>query len=289
MSVPITLDGCHVADLVVHPRIDPATSERIAATFYRLNVWTSLGGDLAALGQHRLAIAARAARAAASGGIGVSAEEEQQLAEWFTGIVDEAIRHGGPPAAAAIWFVLAGDSHADPFEVRPARCPMVAEVPHPPHGGPNEPGEPELDEPGLDEPGLDEPGELTPDPAEVAAFLAKLRAAAAGYVHTAIACASDSDLLELRKIVCAGVDTLEDYRPWGPGFVEELLSSMSLENARSLLTRRQLSNAEACRGFADWAHGFASVVAEHAIPPVFRIGAVAWLARVALRPEGGAP
>jgi hypothetical protein len=30
------------------------------------------------------------------------------------------------------------------------------------------------------------------------------------------------------------------------------------------------------------------MVAEHALPPVLRIGAVAWLARVALRPEAGA-
>ena len=46
-----------------------------------------------------------------------------------------------------------------------------------------------------------------------------------------------------------------------------------------------LSDAEACSGVADWAHGFAGMVAEHAIPPVFRIGASAWLARVALRDE----
>jgi hypothetical protein len=52
-----------------------------------------------------------------------------------------------------------------------------------------------------------------------------------------------------------------------------------------MLTCRQLSNAEACSGVADWAHGFAGMVAEHAIPPVFRIGASAWLARVALRDE----
>ncbi len=52
-----------------------------------------------------------------------------------------------------------------------------------------------------------------------------------------------------------------------------------------MLTRRRLSNTAACGGFADWAHGFAGLVAEHAIPPVFRIGAIAWLASVALRDE----
>lgn len=43
--------------------------------------------------------------------------------------------------------------------------------------------------------------------------------------------------------------------------------------------------AEASNGFEAWAHGFSSVVAKHAIPPVARIGAVAWLARVALHEE----
>jgi len=47
----------------------------------------------------------------------------------------------------------------------------------------------------------------------VATVLAKLRAGAAGYVHTAIACASASDLLELREIVRADNDTPKDYRP----------------------------------------------------------------------------
>jgi esterase/lipase superfamily enzyme len=55
-----------------------------------------------------------------------------------------------------------------------------------------------------------------------------------------------------------------------------------------MLTCRELSNGEACSGFADWVHGLAGMVAEHAIPPVFRVGAITWLARVALRPQGGA-
>jgi hypothetical protein len=240
MSVAITLDGSHVADVVVRPGTEPGTSERIAATLHGLNAWASLGGELVARGQHRLAIAARAARAAASGGIGVSAEEEQQIAHWFTGIVDEAIRRGGLSAAVAVWSVLAGDSHADPFEARSARCPAVAEVPPPPKGFAFEP---------------DASDGVTPDPAEEAAFLARLRIAAGAYVHTAIAGASDADVAELREIVRADDDALEDYRPWGIDFAAEALSSESLDNARSLLTCRHLSNAEACSGFADWAHG----------------------------------
>jgi hypothetical protein len=54
-----------------------------------------------------------------------------------------------------------------------------------------------------------------------------------------------------------------------------------------MLTCRQRSNTEACSGFVDWAQGFAAMVAEHALSPVLRIGAVAWLARVALRPDEG--
>jgi len=129
---------------------------------------------------------------------------------------------------------------------------------------------------------------MKPDPAEVATFLAKLRAASSRYVHTAIAGASDPDIRELREIVRGDDDTLEDYRPWGVDFSAEAPSSGALDNARSMLTCRRLSNGEACSGFADWAHGFAGIVAEHALPPVFRIGAIAWLARVALRPEEGA-
>jgi hypothetical protein len=48
----------------------------------------------------------------------------------------------------------------------------------------------------------------------------------------------------------------------------------ALENARSMLTYRQLSSGEACSGFADWAHGFTGMVTEHALPPVLRIGAI---------------
>jgi hypothetical protein len=271
--VPITFDGRYIGDLQVRPGTDGELVSRALDQLELLTEWARLGASLAALSPHRLRIAARAATAAAGGGRGMGAEEEDHIARWFVAIVDEAIRRGGLRAAAAIWFVLASDAHVDPFEARRARCPAIAEVPYPPRGFAAEPGD---------------PAEMTPDSAEVATFLAKLRAGAAGYVHTAIACASAADLLELREIVRTDDDTLEDYRPWGIDFGAEEPPSASLESARAMLTCRRLTSAEACSGFADWAHGFAGMVAEHAVPPVFRIGAVAWLARVALQPKEGA-
>jgi hypothetical protein len=272
--VPITFDGRYIGDLQVRPGTDEDLVSRVLDQLELLTEWARLGASLAALGPHRLRIAARAATAAAGGGRGVGSEEEEHIARWFVTVVDEAIRRGGLRAAAAIWFVLASDDHADPFEARRARCPAIAEVPYPPRGFAAEPADPDG---------------VPPDPAEVATFLAKLRAGASGYVRTAIACASASDLLELREIVRADNDTLEDYRPWGIDFGAEEPPSESLESARAMLTCRRLTNAEACSGFADWAHGFAGMVAEHAVPPVFRVGAVAWLARGALQPEAGAP
>jgi hypothetical protein len=198
----------------------------------------------------------------------VGTEQEEQIARWFVGIVDEAIARGGWRAATAIWFVLDRDRHADPYEQRAARCPALDEVPDPPVAFEYLPGD---------------PNEPTPEPDEVAAFLDKLRTAAPSYVYTAIAGASAAHLRALQQIMRANDDELEAYRPFGLDLRE--LASMWLQDAHSILTRRQLSNAEACRGVANWADGCASVAAEHAIPPVFRIGAVAWLARVALRSE----
>ena len=231
--------------------------------------WSRLGAELAAHGPHRLAIAARAAVAAAGGGRGVSAEEAADLARWFAGVVDEALHRGGLAAGVAIWLVLAGDSQDGPLDARVPRCPAVAAVPPPP-GITGELAE------------LADPAGLAPDPA-AAAFLAGLRAAAAGYVHTALACASPADVLELREIACAEDDALEDYRPWGVDLAEDAPASEALERARAMLTCRRLSPDEVCGGVADWARGLAGAVTEHALPPVFRIGAVAWLARVALR------
>jgi hypothetical protein len=184
--------------------------------------------------------------------------EEEQIALWFTGIIDEALRRGGgsrddsDETAAAIWRVLVGDWHQDPERVCLPRCPVVAQVPHP-----GTPG-----------------------------FLALLRAAAAGYVHTTVAGASADDIAELRWLLTANDDDLEAYRPWGPVETEDAPPSNLLEPALASLTLRRPTNVETCRGLGGWAQGFAQLAIEHTIPPVDRIGAIAWLARVALRDEG---
>jgi len=122
--------------------------------------------------------------------------------------------------------------------------------------------------------------------AELAEFLAGIRVAAAGYVRTAIAGASVAEIDELRELVRADHPAeLEMYRPWGQILDEDTPASEMLDRARHTLTQRHLSNDHACRGVEDWAHGFAKTVVEHTIPPVARIGAIAWFARVALRDE----
>lgn len=274
ITVPIRIDGHHIGELHVPAGTDQMLIARALRQLAVPAEWAQLGARLAALGPHRLPIAARAATAAAGGGRSVTAEEEERIAQWFGGIVDEAIQRGGLPAAVAIWTVLEGDNHADPVGVRTARCPAMAEVPPPPAAFAFEPGEP------------GGAGEAALDPDEVGAFLAKLRAAAPRYVHTAVACASEDELHDLRGITAADARALEELRPWGVDLGAEGLAAEALEDARSMLTYRHLSNTEACSGFADWAQGFAGMVAEHALSPVLRIGAVAWLARVALRAEG---
>ena len=221
--------------------------------------WARLGAELAALGPHRLAIAVHAARAAAAGGAGLSSGEEEQIADWLAGIVDEAIGRGGgsgddeDETAAAIWHVLAGDGHRDPEREHAARCPAVAAAPHP--GAPG--------------------------------FLASMSAAARGYVYTAIAGASAEEIAELREILAASDDGLETYRPWGLVDTEDPPAAALLEPALASLTLRRPTSAEVCCGFGGWARGFAQAALEHTPSPVERIGAIAWLARVALVPVGG--
>jgi len=219
--------------------------------------WSRLGAELAARGPYRIAIAMHAARAAATGGSGLTFHEEEQIAAWFAGIVDEAIQRGGgsrddhDETATAIWHVLIGDWHRDPRRAYPARCPNVAAVPCP--GAP--------------------------------AFLAALRAVAAGYAHTAIAGASAEEIDELCALLIMGEDDLEAYRPCGLVDTEDAPASELLGPALAILTLRRPTNAELCSGFAGWAQGFAQVAIEHSLSPVDRIGAIAWLARVALRAE----
>jgi hypothetical protein len=265
--VPIRFEGHQLGELRVAAGMDQGLLDRALRQLALAPEWAQLGAELAALGPHRLPIAARVAAVAAGGGRGVTAEEEERFARWFGGVVDEAVRRGGLPAAVAIWTVLAGDSHVDGAGVRAARCPAVAEVPTPPRGFVFEP---------------EEPGAELLDPDEVAAFLAGLRAAAPGYIYTAIACAAEDDLRDLREIAAADARALEEFRPWGVDLGAGAGAAEALEDARAMLTYRRLSSAEACSGVADWAHGFAGVVIEHALPPVLRVGAIAWLARVAL-------
>jgi hypothetical protein len=283
-------------------RAPPGTAPATPAVDWNATptAWAKLGDKLAALGpdSFRRAVAARAARAAAGGG-DISVDEEERLARWFARIIDEAIRRGGLAAGVAIWSLLTGDNHADPVLGRAVRCPAMASIPEPPRGF-------RFVEPGVarascfpesatvrpprprraPEPPTIDPAAL--DPAEVALFMGQLRDAAPAYVHTAVAGASESELQVLRDIARANDDELEYFRPWAVDLASDVPASASLENARSMLTARYLSNPEACSGFAEWAHGLTSMVAEHALPPVLRIGAIAWLARVALRPEDGA-
>src|SRR5262249_8875019 len=114
--VSITLDGDHIGGLHVRPGVDEKLVARVIEQLAAPAEWAKLGVALAARGPHRLAIATRAAVAVAGGGRGVSLEEEDRIAQWFAGIVDEAIRRGGLFAAAAIWVILVCDDHANPSE-----------------------------------------------------------------------------------------------------------------------------------------------------------------------------
>jgi len=103
-----------------------------------LTEWTALGASLLALpnGAHRVALAMRTARAAASGGIEIGADEARAMEQWLVDTIDLAITRGGENAASAIWHVIAGDWQQDPSAIRPARCPAVALI----EAGPGERG-----------------------------------------------------------------------------------------------------------------------------------------------------
>lgn len=215
--------------------------------------WSALGTELAAIGPHRILIAMRIARAAATGGVGVSVEEEDQLAAWFAAVVRMAVERAGEHAAAAIWYALIGDYMRAPDRRRPARCPSI--------------------------------GAMSCSPGD-RDFVRSLEAAAPGYMRTAIAGASPAEVDTLRAIVRADKRTLDEFRPWGVSLVEGRPAHDDLEAARATLIRRDLPNLAACDGFERWAGGSSDAAAEHDIPPVIRIGAVAWLARVALHEDG---
>jgi len=194
-------------------------------------------------------------------------DEEDAIAAWFVEeCIDVAIARDGARAAASIWYVLSGDWHRDPHQARPPRCPSVAALPAPPIG-------------------YSRPG---PHPGE-REFIGGLRTAAAGYVRTAIAGASAAEIDELRDLM--GEDDpgyLDGYRPWGQILTEDVPAAEMLDRARHTLTQRHLSNDQARRGVESWSVGFAELAREHMLPPVARIGAIAWFARVALREERAA-
>ncbi len=104
-------------------------------------------------------------------------------------------------------------------------------------------------------------------------------------MYTAVAGASAEEIVELCSLLVTSGDGLEAYRPWGFVDTEDAPAAELIGPAIASLTLRRPTSAGICSGFAGWAQGFAQVALEHALPPVDRIGAIAWLARCALRGE----
>jgi hypothetical protein len=226
--------------------------------------WTALGTELAAW-PHRLALALHVARATTSGGGRLTPHEEDALAQWFGGIIDEGIRRSGGvqtgldhrrgtdnPFCRAAWYVLHTDWHRHPLRIRPPRCPAMATVP-----GPGDPG-----------------------------FVDAFRAAAPGYLRTVIAGASDHNVEELALLLTLGERALdEQFRPFGAVYTEEV-PLQHMERALEQLSRRYYTSEDICDGVEAWASAFDALVVAHDIPPVKRIGAVVWLACVGLHADG---
>lgn len=218
-----------------------------------LTEWTALGASLLALpnGAHRLALAMRTARAATSGGIEIGVDEARAMEQWLADTIDLAITRGGENAASAIWYVIAGDWQPDSSAIRPARCPAVAMI----EAGPGERG-----------------------------FAAALRTYAPMYIRTVVSGASKRDVALLREIVGADDQMLDELRPFGASasLAEDRAPWEDLEDAHAAFTARYPSSDDVCLGVCAWASGMASAAYEHALTPVLRVGAIAWLARVAL-------
>ena len=127
-------------------------------------------------------------------------------------------------------------------------------------------------------------------------FVAALRTHALMYIRTVMSGAGERDVALLREIVGADEQTLDEFRPFGTcaNLTEDRAPWEELEDACVTLTARYPSSDDVCSGVCAWASGMASAAYEHALTPVLRIGAIAWLTRVALggvvRPVmGGAP
>jgi hypothetical protein len=260
------LTRCCAAAGVAQPADLLGWIEEQAAPTIASEEWIQLGSDLAKepSGEHRLALALHAAEAATKGS-GMPPDEEERLVAHFVALFDRAVNLTGGPrpgfegdprrdhnlAAETIWYVLVGDR----FTTVPwPRCPVVDAA-----GCPGDPG-----------------------------WLEGMRAAVGGYVRTTIAGATEDDLEALRHLAAATDDEIEDYRPFASTFGEDAPRPELLVDAMADLTRRRATNAQICSGVDNWASAFELAVNEHAIPPVSRLGAIAWFVQVALREEGAA-
>jgi hypothetical protein len=253
----------HTVDVAPEPSPDPAPPIIEPSL---IDQWNVLGVRLASH-PHHLSLALHVARAATSGGH-ITRSDEDALANWFVEILDEGIRRTGGIAvdehknqsnafASAAWYVLHTDSIRDVRRrVRSSRCPAMVEVPRP-----------------------DAPG-----------FVDALRAAARGYIRTVIAGANQDEIAELAVLRTLDVGTLDErYCPFGAPYTEDVYDAETYERALANLTRRYCTNADICEGMESWACAFAQMAHEADIPPVFRIGVCAWLARTGLRPDEDLP
>jgi hypothetical protein len=121
-------------------------------------------------------------------------------------------------------------------------------------------------------------------------FVDALRAAAPGYVRTVIAGANQDELAELAALRTLDVDTLDErYRPFSAPYTEDVHHAETFERALANLTRRYYTNDDICEGVESWACACAQMAHEADIPPVFRLGVCAWLARAGLRLDEALP
>ncbi len=115
-------------------------------------------------------------------------------------------------------------------------------------------------------------------------FVAALRTHAPMYIRTVVSGASKRDVALLREIVGADEQVLDELHPFGTfaNLTEDRAPWEDLEDARATLIARYPSADDVCSGVCAWANGMASATYQHALTPVLRIGAIAWMARVAL-------
>lgn len=264
--VPISIDGRFIGELRVQPGSEEEVTTRAIAALADLRAWSQLGAEIADLGEHRLEVAAMAARAAATGGRGVSAAEEARFVDWFRGIIQTAIQRGGVDAARAIWFVLMADNRRDPIGIWAPRCSTL-----------NQLGVPPTFIEGIE---LEETGDQ-----QIAAWLAAFPDIAVRYVHHVVAGGTAEDITELRELVQADDAALDALYAPEPFALADQDPHEALYEAMSMLTRRRFDNAQVSRAVENWAFGSQGAVQEYAWEPPVRLGVCAWLARVALRSE----